>query len=109
MRSLQTRDLFNAVRVIKEIGVREEIKKVALDKGEKDANTIGLDLLFSIIEKATEKNTEQKLYGFLCGPFECTTKEIEEMDLLELFEKITEVANINKWKDFLSKAAQLIK
>lgn len=109
MRSLKTKDLFSAVRLIKEIGVREEIKKVALEKGEKDANTVGFDLLFSIIEKATEKNTEQKLYEFLSGPFECEAKDVEEMDLLELLENITQVADINKWKDFLSKAAQLIK
>lgn len=109
MRNLQTKDLFSLVRVIKEIGVREEIKKVVIKQDIKNVNEIGIDLLFSIIERATEKKAESKIYEFISGPLECSPKEIETMDPLKLIESLSEVANINKWKDFLSKAAQLMK
>jgi len=116
MRSLQTRDLFNAVRLVKEIGIREEIKNVALKVNVNDENKekinieeIGIDLIFSIFDRAVEKNVEEKIYEFLAGPFECEVNDIAKMDPLELLERITKVADIKKWKDFLSKAAQLMK
>lgn len=116
MRNLQTRDLFNAVRLVKEIGIREEIKNIALkvnvsdkDKQKVNIEEIGIELVFSIFDRATEKNIEEKIYEFLAGPFECKSDDVAQMDPVDLLENLTKVADIKKWKDFLLKAAQLMK
>lgn len=110
MRKLKTKDLFVAVRAIKEIGVREEIKKITmkLDKNT-DVNEAGIDVFLAIFEKATEKKSEKVIYDFLSGPFEVTPEEVEEMELFEMIEKLKEIADIGKWRGFLSSAAQLMK
>lgn len=122
MRNLNTRDMFNAVRLIKELGVKDEIKKAALQMTtpknedeaeskvtEEDTKSIGFDMIFSIFEKVFDKNIEIKLYEFLSGPLEIEADEVGNMDPIDLCEKIYEIADIQRWKDFLFKAARLIK
>lgn len=108
MRNLQTKDLFSAVRTIKKIGVREEFKKV-LTKGNSNENEVGLDLIFSLLEKASENNSEQSIYEFLSGPLEMKQEEIAVMDPVDLLESIEKIANIEKWKDFFKKVSQFMK
>ena len=122
MRNLNTMDMFNAVRLIKELGVKDEIKKAALQMTlpkkedgseskmtEDDTKSIGFDMVFTIFEKIIDKNVELKLYEFLSGPLEMKAEEIGNMDPFDLCEKIYQIADISKWKNFLSKAARLIK
>ena len=38
-----------------------------------------------------------------------TEKEVRELDPEELLDKIFEIASVEKWKSFLSKASQFLK
>ena len=107
MRSLNTRDLFKAIRVVKETGIKEAFKSNIGDFKNKSEKEIGIDLIFTVLESATEKNTEEQIYDFLSGPLEIKKEEVGNLDPIELADKILEIANIEKWKDFLSRAAQL--
>lgn len=117
MRNLQTRDMFNAVRLIKNLNLKEDIRGIILNAANKEDSSedkndnmnIGVDLLFVILDKACEKNTEEKVYEFLAGPFECTSEQVASLDPIDLFENLKNVANIERWKTFLSKAVQLMK
>ncbi|MCR1953004.1 hypothetical protein NSA50_18550 [Clostridium sp. DSM 100503] len=110
MRNLQTKDIFSMARLIISLNLKDELKNIA-NKIEKDSRIedIGYEIVFTILGKCTEKESEKKIYEFLAGPLEVKPKDIESMELFELVEKIIEIASIDKWKDFLSKASQLIK
>ena len=113
MRKLQTTDIFAGARMLSRIGVREEIREVARNAEESKTKNIkldlGFDLLFGILEKATQENAEDEIYHFIAGIFECDAEEIRVMDPLELFEKLTEVADFEKWKSFFRLAVGSMK
>ena len=112
MRKLQTTDVFEAARVILKIGVREEVQAVALRAAEsKDKRVqldMGFDLFFGIISKAAAKGAEMEIYKFLAPIFECNAEEVGKMDPFELWEKLMEVASIEKWKSFFKFAVKSI-
>lgn len=113
MRNLETQDVFKAARLLKKIGVREEIKEVAKEaeenKGKRVRFDMGFDLMFGILEKATEENAEIEIYKFIADIFECEWEEVRKMNPLELFKKLEEVANIEEWKSFFGYVAKLMK
>lgn len=113
MRSLKTSDIFSAARLITKIGVREEIREVA-----KAANDgvrkpvqfdLGFDLLFGIMEKATDQNSEKEIYIFIADIFECDWENVRDMDPIEMLDKLEKVASVEKWKDFFGRVAKLMK
>lgn len=110
MRNLQTKDIFIMSRLIMSLNLKEELKNIAskVDKNS-DINSVGYEVFFTILGKCTDASSEKKIYEFLSGPLEIKPEEVETMDLLDLLEKLMEVANLDKWKLFLSKASQLIK
>jgi len=113
MRKLQTTDVFEAARLILKIGVREEVQSVAMRAAEnKDKRVqldMGFDLFFGIIAKAAEKGAEMEIYKFLAPILECGAEEVGEMDPFELWEKLMEVASIEKWKSFFKLATKSIR
>ena len=113
MRSLRTSDIFSMCRVLTKIGVREEIRAVAKaaeeSKGKKVKVDFGFDLLFGIIEKATQENAEKEIYKFIGEIFECEWESVRDMDPIELMDKLEEVADFEKWKNFFKRVAALMK
>lgn len=113
MRNLRTTDIFAACRLLSAIGVREEIREVALraeeSKGKKIKFDMGFDLLFGIIEKATTQNGEEEIYKFIANIFECDWESVRDMDPFELMDKLEKVASIEKWKNFFKRVADLMK
>ena len=113
MRSLETQDIFKAARLLTKIGVREEIREVALraeeSKGKKIKVDFGFDLLFGVFEKATQENAEKEIYKFIADLFECDPEEVRKMPPIELFKKLEQVANIEEWKSFFGYVAKLIR
>lgn len=113
MRSLQTSDIFAACRVLSKIGVREEIREVARQaeesKNKKVKMDMGFDLMFGILEKATQENAEMEIYKFIADIFECDPEVVRTMDPTELFEKLLEVADVEKWKSFFGFVAKSMK
>lgn len=91
--------------MVKEIGLKEEIKGIASKATEEeDVNKVGLDMIFTLIEKFSEVNSENALYEFLSRPLEVTKEEVATMDLFDLVEKVMNMADVEKWKTFLKLA-----
>lgn len=113
MRSLETQDIFSACRLLTKIGVREEIRNVA--KAAEESKTkrvqfdIGFDLMFGILEKATQENAENEIYKFIANLFECDPEEVRKMNPIDLFKELEKVANIDEWKSFFGYVAKLMK
>lgn len=113
IRKLQTCDLFSAIRLLKKIGVREEIKEVAKRAEESKEKIIktdmGFDLFFGILEKAAEENAETEVYKFIADLFGCTWEEVREMNPIQLFKQLGKVADFEEWKSFFKHVAALMK
>lgn len=110
MRNLQAKDLFDAARVVKFIKPHQVINEVYKDEtiDKTNARATGIAIIFGVLEHATEKQCEDKIFEFLSGPMEMTAKEVAEMDHIELIESIFKIASLEKWKDFLSRASKLM-
>ena len=113
MRNLMTCDIFSAVRLLNKIGVREEFREVAKqaeeNKGKKVRFDMGFDLMFGILDKATEQNAEEEVYKFLADIFECEWESVRVMDPIELFDNLEKVADWEKWGNFFKRVAGLMK
>lgn len=105
MRKLNTSDVFAFTRLVKEIGLKEEIKNITAKVAEEtDIKALGIDIIFTLIEKFSEVNSENALYEFLSRPLEIPKEEVGTMDLFDLVEKIMQIADVEKWKTFLKLA-----
>lgn len=105
MRKLNTSDVFAFTRLVKEIGLKEEVKNItAKAAGETDVKALGLDIIFTLIEKFSEVNSENALYEFLSRPLEISKEEVGTMDLFDLVEQVMQIADVEKWKTFLKLA-----
>ena len=112
MRNLQTRDIFAFVRMVDEIGLKDELKNMIMTKdniADLTAESFGYDLIFTILDKASSTKAEASVYEFFGGLFEIDPKECATMDALEFIEKVMEVADVEKWKAFFTSAAKLMK
>ena len=108
MRNLNLGDAFQLARIIKKLKIKDELKDITSNITEKSNKMeIGMDLMYAIFDKATEKQTEQEIYKFLSRPFEVKPEEVEKMDLFEVVENFSKVANLEEWKVFLKQAVKL--
>lgn len=107
MRKLQTSDVFELARLVKKINIKEELKEVAMKaNADSDVYSVGFEMIFSLMEKFAENNSEEALYEFLSGPLEISKEEIKVMDPLDLVEKLSKIADIDRWKAFLKLAVR---
>ena len=122
MRKINTGDTFAAMRVVKAAGIKDEIKRVALDIEDKRKKKIkftqemqkqmGAELFFSIIDGLAEQKAELLMYDFLAGPFEMDAKDIAALSIPEIFEKFGELSKMmapEGWASFFSSLAAMIK
>ena len=101
MRQLNTSDLFKAARLIRKMGIKEDLKKFAEGiNADQNQEEVGIDMLMLIFERATDETSEQLIYEFLAGPFEVAPHEVKEMELFTMVESLFKVADIEKWKGF---------
>lgn len=105
MRKLNTSDVFAFTRMVTEIGLKEEIKDITSKiTNETDTRTLGLDVIFKMVEKFSEVNSEKALYEFLSGPLEVSKEEVGTMDLFDLVDNLMQIADVEKWRTFLKLA-----
>lgn len=112
MRSLQTKDIFAFVRLIDEVGIKEELKSLILSKDSlKDITqeSFGYDMIFTLISGASKKKAEEALYEFFGGLFEIDKDKVGELEPTDFFQKVIEVADVEKWKSFFESVAKLMK
>lgn len=107
MRKLKTSDIPAFCRCLKKIGIKDEVKKIALEANDaQDAWSKGFDLLYNIFDLATEKKGEAHLYEFLADIFGKTAKELADMPLDEFINGVKQIATENDLRGFFSFAAQ---
>lgn len=109
MRKLQTKDIFQALRLVKKSNLKEELKPV-LEKAATpgiDIQDIGIDGIMTVMEALVEKKSEEALYEFFSGPFEMEPKDIAEMSLEELVRNMERLAEENNLKVFFTRLAGL--
>ena len=117
MRQLKSTDLFAGLRVVKAIGVKEEMKEFAqaLANGAVTAKTqreMGVELMLGILANCGDKAAETAFYEFLSAPMEIPVKELQEMDLIKFAEAIkdlVEYIDVEAWKAFFTSLAYLMK
>ena len=113
MRNLQTSDIFAACRLVSAIGMREELRAIAQEMegnaGKRVQWDFGFDFLLAIIDKAAQEKAENEVYKFIAGIFECECDAVREMDPIELFDKLGQVADWEKWKAFFDRLMLLLK
>ena len=112
MRSLQTQDVFAFVRLIDEVGIKDELKELILSKDSvKDLTqeSFGYDLIFTLISGASKKKAEEMLYEFFANILETDKEKIRTMDPTEFLEQAIKAADPEKWKNFFSSVAKLMK
>jgi len=108
MRNLTNADVFAFGRILTKANLKEEIKKVAVGN-EKNVEAIGYDLLFTIFSSCSNKEVEEEIYNFLAPIFEMGVEEVKNMDPIETFEKIKEIADWKKWQSFFSLGVRSMK
>jgi len=105
MRTLQTHDLFTAMKIINAAGIRDEIKRTALLAQNKQIKVeeIGIDFILGILGACADKKAEDAIYEFLGGLMEIEPKEIKVMnplDLIEEIKKLSAVIDVEAWRNF---------
>lgn len=108
MRKLQNSDVFAFGRILAKANLKEEIKKISIGN-ERDVEAIGFDLLFTVFTNCSDKAVEEEIYSFFASIFETTTEEVAQLDPIETFEKISQVADWEKWKSFFSLGVKSMK
>ena len=123
LRKLNTGDIFRAARMVKRLGIKEDLKKLLSkfsnsdssklpqdssddEKIEKNKMEIGIDFIFSVFEILTNEKSEHELYQFISGPLGITDQQVEELEVESLAEALLKIADIEYWKYFLSRAAR---
>lgn len=117
MRQLKSTDLFAALRVVKAVGVKEEMKQFAasLADGKITAKTqreIGVELMLGLLANCGTEEAEMAFFKFLSGPIEIPVAQLRDMDLDEFAEKIKEFISsidMEHWKAFFASLADLMK
>ena len=129
LRKLNTGDIFRAARMVKRLGIKEDLKKLLskfsnsdsselpqdssihvvradYEKKEKNKMEIGIDFIFSLLEILTNEKAEHELYQFISGPLGITDQQVEELEIESLADALLKIADIEYWKYFLSRAAR---
>ena len=112
MRNLQTQDVFAFVRLIDEVGIKNELKTLIMNKNsvaELTQESFGYDLIFALISGASKKKAEEALYEFFANIMEIAPDDIRVMEPTEFLEKAVKVADPEKWKNFFTSVANLMK
>lgn len=110
MRKLQTKDIFQAIRLIVKSNLKEELRPVLAKASDSEMSVrdIGVDGILTVMEVLVEKKCENAFYEFLAGPFESTPEEVEELGLCELAEQLERLAEENDLRGFFTQLGGLI-
>ena len=112
MRNLQTQDVFAFVRLIDKVGIKDELKTLVMSKdkiADLTTESFGYDIVFTLISGASTKPAEEALYEFFANIMECDKETLRTMEATEFLEKAVKVADVEKWKNFFSSVAKLMK
>jgi hypothetical protein len=110
MRKLKTSDIPVLCRCIKKLGVKDQIRAIALESDTaKDVWDRGFDFIWGLFDIATEQAGENCIYEFLAGPFEMTPDEVRDLDLNVMYDNMQKLIAENNLGVFFSLAAKSMK
>ena len=129
MRQLKTTDLFAGLRMVKAVGIKEEMKQFAkaladgqikadgkvVKKGavsEKVQKELGVELMLGILANCGTEAAEKAFFEFVSGPLEVPVQELRDMELLVFAERIKELIgfiDVEGWKSFFTSLGELLK
>lgn len=122
MRNLTGRDVFMALKLLQKIGVKDELIELAnyinnVSAGNEAVTAekqqkIGIKLIFGLLSNCGDIAAEKAFFAFLAGPLEIPAEELEDMDVLDLGDMLTEyIEKIDKerWKSFFHSLLGAIK
>lgn len=104
MRKANVNDMFNVVRLINDLNLKEDIFQS--QKGEEDVEKIGYNIIFDILSKATTKDAQKRIYECLADPYEMTAGEVGEMPYMELVETFADCFDIKTLKNFIMRVGK---
>lgn len=104
MRKLKTKDVFNAIRLIKKTNMKEDLKPVIAlaAQGGMKIEDIGIEGILTVIEIFTAAKAETAIYEFLADPFEMTPEEVGDLELCALAESLDQLVKENDLKNFFT-------
>lgn len=122
MRNLNGHDVFMALRVLKRVGVKDELIELATymnrvadgkaavtaEKQEK----VGARLIFGLLSNAGDEAAEKAVFEFLAGPLETTAEELAQRDLLDICEdvdKYIKSMDRERWSGFFRSLSASLK
>lgn len=115
MRKLITSDVFKALRIIKCIGIKDELielgKAIRNKEVNQDSEEIGMRLIFGAIANCGDAASERAIYDFLSGPLEREPSELANMGILELTNEIKTFINTvdpETWQAFFTTLSKLM-
>lgn len=116
MRKLNGHDVFMAFRVMKKIGIKEELVELAKAIQDKvnaqNQTTLGAKLILSVLANCGDEEAEKAVFAFLAGPLETPAEELGTMELGKLRDLISELIhsmNLEEWKAFFTAVAGLLR
>lgn len=108
MKELNTKDVFNALRLIRSLDIKKEAEGVLREADSvDDVFSDGYALVYVLFEKAVEQSAEKKLYEFLAGPYEMTAEEVGNLSISEQIKNIKQLAKENDLKVFIQDVKKL--
>lgn len=108
MRKINTKDIFNTMRIIKKSGMKQELIPLVQKAAEVGVDAIGIEGVLTVIEVLSENNSEKAMYEVLAGPFEMTAEEVETMELDKFTEMLCELGEQNNIRNFIKALSGLI-
>ena len=117
MRGLKSTDLFAALRVVKEIGIKDEMKRMAdalqgAKINEQMQTEVGMELIMSVVANCGTPSAEKAFFEFFSGVSEIPVTELREMNLDVFADKVKEFVlsvDLEHWKAFFTQLAGLIR
>lgn len=110
MRKLVTTDVFEALRLVKKSGLKEELAPLIKDIAQKGTSAIdsGIMGILTVVEIFAENKCEQMIYGLLAGPFEMKPEEVAGLELDVLAEKLEQLGKENDIRRFFTVLSGLL-
>lgn len=126
MRKLIASDVFAALRVVAAVedktDVKEIVKKIvkeaeaeAEENDDEDAEkkndefikSVGVGAILKLVEMASGKKAEAKIYEFLAGPLEMQPEDVKAMPIPDFIESVKTIARENDLSSFFDSVLKL--
>lgn len=126
MRKLIASDVFAALRVVSAVedktDVKEIVKKIvkeaeaeAEENNDEDAEkkndefikSVGVGAIMKLVEMASGKKAEAKIYEFLAGPLEMQPEDVKTLPIPDFVESIKAIARENDLSSFFDSVLKL--